>query len=81
MMEYRANNIFGGTFAFCSSSAFLLTTAIMLRVFAGEMDRATFAAGWVLGVLCGARAKIYLPAVLGSVVHQHTESFLPDSGA
>lgn len=39
LMEYRANNIFGGTFALFYS-AFLLTTAIMLRVFAAEMDSA-----------------------------------------
>jgi hypothetical protein len=50
VMEYRANNIFGGTFALFYS-AFLLTTAIMLRVFAVEMEGPAFAAGfgtWLL---------------------------------
>lgn len=50
LMEYRANNIFAGSFALFYS-AFLLTTAIMLRFFAEEMDGASFAAGfgaWLL---------------------------------
>ncbi len=50
MMEFRANNTFGGTFSLFYA-AFLLTTAIMLRVFAAEMEAASFAAGfgtWLL---------------------------------
>lgn len=50
MMEFRANNTFGATFSLFYAS-FLLTTAIMLRVFAAEMDQASFAAGfgtWLL---------------------------------
>jgi uncharacterized protein len=76
MMEYRANNIFGGTFALFYS-AFLLTTATMLRVFAGEMDRATFAAGfgtWLLlwcvftFMLSWAAWYINIPAFLAFVL-------------
>lgn len=50
IMEYRANNIFAGSFALFYA-AFLLTTSIMLRVFAPEMEDASFAAGfgtWLL---------------------------------
>jgi uncharacterized protein len=76
MMEYRANNIFGGTFALFYS-AFLLTTAIMLRVFANEMDRAIFAAGfgtWLLlwcvftFMLSWAAWYINMPAFLAFVL-------------
>lgn len=42
LVELRANNIFGGSFALFYS-AFLLTTALMLRFLAVEMDAAAFA--------------------------------------
>jgi uncharacterized protein len=50
LMEFRANNVFGGTFALFYS-AFLLTTALMLRFLAVEMAPAAFAAAfgtWLL---------------------------------
>jgi uncharacterized protein len=50
LMEFRANNVFGGSFALLYS-AFLLTTALMLRFLAVEMDAAAFAAAfgtWLL---------------------------------
>jgi len=50
LMELRANNVFGGSFALFYS-AFLLTTALMLRFLAVEMDPAAFAAAfgtWLL---------------------------------
>jgi succinate-acetate transporter protein len=49
IMELRANNVFGGSFALFYA-AFLLTTAVMLRFFAAEMG-AAFAAAfgtWLL---------------------------------
>ena len=76
MMEYRANNIFGGTFALFYS-AFLLTTAIMLRVFAAEMEAPAFAAGfgtWLLlwcvftFMLSWAAWYINMPAFLAFVL-------------
>ncbi len=42
LLELRANNIFGGSFA-VFYSAFLLTTAIMLRFYATTMEPAAFA--------------------------------------
>lgn len=42
LLEFRANNIFGGSFA-VFYSAFLLTTAIMLRFYAGTMKPGDFA--------------------------------------
>jgi succinate-acetate transporter protein len=39
IMELRANNVFGGSFALLYS-AFLLTTAILLRIYAPEMGNA-----------------------------------------
>lgn len=45
LVEFRANNVFGGSFALFYS-AFLLTTALMLRFLAGEMDSAAFAEGF-----------------------------------
>jgi uncharacterized protein len=50
LMELRANNIFGGSFALFYS-AFLLTTALMLRFLAVEMEAEAFAAAfgtWLL---------------------------------
>lgn len=50
LMEFRANNVFGGSFALFYS-AFLLTTALMLRFLAVEMAPAAFAAAfgtWLL---------------------------------
>ena len=76
LMEYRANNIFGGTFALFYS-AFLLTTAIMLRVFAKEMEGPAFAAGfgtWLLlwcvftFMLSWAAWHINMPAFLAFVL-------------
>jgi succinate-acetate transporter protein len=49
LMEFRANNVFGGSFALFYS-AFLLTTALMLRFLAAEMGPAFAAAfgTWLL---------------------------------
>lgn len=50
LMEFRANNVFGGSFALFYS-AFLLTTALMLRFLAVEMEAGAFAAAfgtWLL---------------------------------
>jgi succinate-acetate transporter protein len=50
LMELRANNVFAGSFALFYS-AFLLTTALMLRFLAVEMDPAAFASAfgtWLL---------------------------------
>jgi uncharacterized protein len=50
LLEFRANNVFGGTFALFYS-AFLLTTALMLRFLAVEMSPEAFAAAfgtWLL---------------------------------
>ena len=76
LMEYRANNTFGGTFALFYS-AFLLTTAIMLRVFHVEMAGPSFAAGfgtWLLlwcvftFMLSWAAWYINMPAFLAFVL-------------
>jgi uncharacterized protein len=45
LLEYRANNVFGGTFALFYS-AFLLTTGLILRFFAGPITDAAGAGGF-----------------------------------
>jgi succinate-acetate transporter protein len=76
LMELRANNIFGGSFALFYS-AFLLTTALMLRFHAVEMDPAAFAAAfgtWLLlwcvftFMLSWAAWYINMPAFLAFVL-------------
>ena len=42
LLEFRANNVFGGSFA-VFYAAFLLTTAILLRFYAAEMEPGPFA--------------------------------------
>jgi succinate-acetate transporter protein len=76
LMELRANNVFGGSFALFYS-AFLLTTALMLRFLAVEMDPAAFAAAfgtWLLlwcvftFMLSWAAWYINMPAFLAFVL-------------
>jgi succinate-acetate transporter protein len=76
LMELRANNVFGGSFALFYS-AFLLTTALMLRFLAVEMDPAAFAAAfgtWLLlwcvftVMLSWAAWYINMPAFLAFVL-------------
>ncbi|GAA1240519.1 hypothetical protein GCM10009609_00200 [Pseudonocardia aurantiaca] len=76
LMELRANNVFGGSFALFYS-AFLLTTALMLRFLAVEMAPAAFAAAfgtWLLlwcvftFMLSWAAWYINMPAFLAFVL-------------
>jgi uncharacterized protein len=76
LMEFRANNVFGGSFALFYS-AFLLTTALMLRFLAVEMESAAFAAAfgtWLLmwcvftSMLAWAAWYINMPAFLAFVL-------------
>jgi succinate-acetate transporter protein len=76
LMEFRANNVFGGSFSLFYS-AFLLTTALMLRFLAVEMEPAAFAAAfgtWLLMwcvftfMLSWAAWYINMPAFLAFVL-------------
>ena len=68
LMEYRANNIFGGTFALFYS-AFLLTTAIMLRVFAKEMEGPGLCRR--IRHLAAPVVRVHVHAFLGRLAYQH----------